>query len=249
MRMRHSLRTAHRWLALILGVQMAIWAASGLALSFIPPALTRGETAALPDFQPDLEARSYASPGGIIAQMGRATDVTLMRRMGRFVYEAHGPDGSALFDARTAERLSPLNEEAARMIATQDFAGAESIVSAVRVDLRRGAPAWRVRFSDRNQTSVFVSVETGEILDRQNRYSSLYRFARTLHVFDVSGKGEGGNWLLRLMALSALGFSLTGIGLVLLRLRDGRFGFARLIRKKTIAPVPAPVGPPAADSA
>lgn len=239
------MRTAHRWLALALGLLFAIWAASGFALSLLPSALTRAETTSLPDFHPDLEARSYASPGGIIAQMGRATEVRLTRRMGRVVYEAHGPEGSALFDARTAERLSPLNEEAARLVASQDFAGSDQIFSATRVDFRRGEPAWRVHFADSDATRVFVSVETGAILARQNRYSAVYGFARSLHVLDLTGRGEGGNALLRLMGIAALGFSLTGVGLIVLRIKDGRYAFGRLLqRKKPSATAVAAQSPP-----
>lgn len=227
MRFRTSFRTAHRWLALALGLQIAAWVASGFALSLLPQSLIRGEASTLPDFTADLEARSYASPGGIIAQMGRATDVKLTARMGRIVYEARGPDGAALFDARTGARLSPLDEAAAQLIARQDFAGDEPIKGASRVMFEDRGPAWRIDFDDRHNTRLFVSTQTGEILARRNAYSRMYGFFHTLHVMDVSGRGNANNPLLQLMALTALGFVASGFCLIVLRVRDGRYRLRR----------------------
>lgn len=227
MRFRASIRTAHRWLALLLGLQIGVWAASGVALSFIPDALARGDASRLPDFTPDLEARSYASPGGVIAQMGRATEVRLTRSMGRVVYVAHGPEASALFDARSAERLSPLNEESARLIATQDFAGADEIRHARQMTMKGGATAWRIEFTDRNRTTLFVSAQTGEIISRQNRFSRLRGFFQGLHLMDYSGGADRYNPLLKLAGVTALAFALTGLGLIVLRWRDGRYRLPR----------------------
>ena len=232
MRLRTAVRTTHRWLALALAVQMAVWAASGVALSFLPDNLTRADASALPDFVPDLEARSYASPGGIIAQMGRATDIELKRSMGRVVYVARGPEGAAVFDARTSQRLSPLDEEAARLIAAQDFAGAEPIQRAVRTVDAQGLSAWRIEFGDRNRTSVHVSAHTGDILQRTNRYSKLHALFRGLHVMDVSGRGAADNALVKIMGLTALGFVLSGVGQIALRWRDGRYRLRRRSARK-----------------
>jgi uncharacterized iron-regulated membrane protein len=236
MRLRASFRTAHRWLALLLGLQLAVWAASGVALSFIPDALARGDASRLPDFTPDLEARSYASPGGVIAQMGRATEVRLTRSMGRVVYVAHGPESSALFDARTAERLSPLTEQSARLIATQDFAGSDDIRHATQVTMKDGTPAWRIAFSDPNKTTLFVSAQTGEIAARQNRYSTLRGFFQGLHVMDYSGGGDRHNPLLQLAGVTSVAFALTGLGLIVLRWRDGRYRLPRTKPRLAAAP-------------
>lgn len=248
MQFRSFVRTAHRWLALALGALFALWAASGFALAVIPKALTRGESAQILDVSPDLEARSYASPGGIIAQMGRVSEIKLKRGLGRVVYEAHGPDGAAVFDARTAERLSPINEDAARIIATQDFAGAEAIRRAQRAKAENGAAVWRVEFKDQRRTAIFVSIETGEVVGRRNSYSSLYGLFRSIHFLDFSGAGRSDNLLLKAMALLAFAFASTGLCLVALRLKDGRFGFRRIFNAQEGAGVKsAPPEAPAPD--
>ena len=185
------LRSAQRVLVGALALSVALWAGAGILLSLVPRDLADGDRLKLADFDPALEARNYASPGGVIAQFEGVSELRLKRFLGGVVWEATGDKGAALFDARTARRLTPLDENAARAVAERDFSGAAALAEIRR--LERGdavigdTDVWRVTFKDGVTTRVYVSASTGEVLDRRNRLSPVYDVLHGLYA--PSGKG------------------------------------------------------------
>lgn len=184
-------RKIERGLAVFLVAAISVWAASGIVLSLIPHDLARGERDALTAFAPTLEARNYASPGGVIAQNDGVTELRLKPFLGRIVWEARRKDGAALFDARTAIRLSPLDEQSARMVAEHAFAGSETLT-----DLRRlehgdatvgSVDVWRATFTDGLATRLYISAASGDVIGRRNRLSAAYDGLQALYT--PSGKG------------------------------------------------------------
>ena len=228
MQFRKLTQTLHRWLALALVAQIALWMSSGVVMSFLPIALVRGETAAAYGAAVELPVQNYFPPAGVIAQMGHAHRAELKNWMGRAVYVVSSPDGKALFDADTGERLSPLSEGDARRVALGDFVGDGEIE---RIELLRNppnefrgkVPVWRADFSDDNETRLYISPETGDILARRNRIWRFYDFFWMLHIMDYKERENFNNPLVRTFAATGLMFALTGLALVLTRLRSGRY--------------------------
>lgn len=224
MRIQRFVSTAHNWLGLSLGLQVLLWMLSGAVMSLYDIDLVRGRTNALNAYPPELDTRSYASIGGVIAQTAGATEVTLKHFMGRQVYSVAGVSGAALFDARTAERLSPLNEDLARAVARQDFIGDGAIVRAELLtepprECGCEAPVWRMTFSDRLATRLYVSQSTGEIEARRNSIWRLYDFFWMLHIMDYKERVNFNHALLIGASALALGLAATGFWLLFYRVR------------------------------
>jgi hypothetical protein len=218
----------HLWFGLILGAQVFLWMASGAVMSFFHITLVRGETNSLRAPPAELATQSYANPGGPIAQTDGATSVTLKTFLGVPVYQVDSPLGSALFDAKTGEKLSPLPREKAREVATKDFVGDGDVE---RVELlhetpgeyRRTLPVWRVTFADDLETRIYVSPETGEILARRNAIWRVYDFFWMLHIMDYKEREDFNNPLVKTFAASGLLFSITGIYMVVALLLRGKY--------------------------
>ena len=117
------IRRVHLWAGLVLGIQVMLWMLSGVVMTWFHIDLVRGERSSFSAPTAELETTSYASPGGIIAQMDGVSSVELRFFNGRPVYEAVGIGGRALFDAASGEQISPLDEKTARTIATDDYVG------------------------------------------------------------------------------------------------------------------------------
>lgn len=223
------MRAAHNWLGLILALQVFLWMLSGAVMSLYDIDLVRGRTNAMSEFPPELDMRGYASIGGVIAQTPGATGVELKFMMNKPVYIVTGVRGAALYDAGTAEKLSPLKEEMARMIAERDFIGDGKIVSAKLVDekpLECSAcepPVWRIQFSDRLDTRIFISPATAKIVARRNSVWRLYDFFWMLHIMDYKEREDFNNWPLRIFAVTGTLFAITGLYLVVLRLLRGKY--------------------------
>ncbi len=228
MQLRRLMQKIHRWLALLLGVQVVIWMASGVIMSWFHISLVRGEVHSTVAFSPELEARSYASPGGAIAQMEGVTEVRLKSFLARPVYEVTGANGVALFSAETGAKISPISEEQAREIAKSDFSGDDEIIDVERLlepphEYRGAKPVWRVSFGDGLDTRLYISPNTGEVSARRNKVWRLYDFFWMLHIMDYGEREDFNNPLIRAASATGFLFALSGAFLVISRVRNGRY--------------------------
>lgn len=230
MSLKGLVQRIHLWAGLFLGIQVLLWMASGVVMSWFPIELVRGETATFSAPLIELDAQTYASPGGAIAQAEGATSLELKRFLGKPVYVASNADGAlAMFDASTGEKLTPLKEKDARRIAEQDFVGDGEIV---RVNLleytpqeyRRETPVWRVEFGDKHHTRIYISPSSGEVRARRNDIWRLYDFFWMLHIMDYEEREDFNNPLVVTAAIGGFIFALSGIIIVILRLVRGRYG-------------------------
>lgn len=229
MKLKTLVQRIHLWAGLILGLQVLLWMASGAVMSFFPIELVRGETAAYSAPERPLDAQTYASPGGIIAQADGATSVELKRFLGRPVYVTGGPGAAAIFDAASGEKLTPLKEDDARAIAKQDYVGEGEIARAALVsfppqEYRGETPVWRVDFNDRRRTRLYISPDTGEVRARRNDIWRLYDFFWMLHIMDYEDREDFNNPLLMTASAAGLVFALSGVVIVVMRLARGRYG-------------------------
>lgn len=228
MQARRFVQAVHRWLGLALFAQIAIWMTSGVVMSFLPIELVRGETAAAYDAPVELPVQNYFPPAGVIAEMGRAETVTLKNWLGRAVYIVKTSDGSAMFDADTGDRITPLSESDARRVAVADFVGDGDVE---RIELlaqppqeyRGRKPVWRVVFADANETRIYVSPETGDVVARRNRVWRFYDFFWMLHIMDYEERENFNNPIVRIFAATGLLFALSGLFLVGVRIANGRY--------------------------
>ncbi|MEZ5895862.1 MAG: PepSY domain-containing protein [Parvularculaceae bacterium] len=228
MTFRRIVQSLHRWLGLLIALQILLWMTSGVIMSWFAIELVRGETTSAADFSSELAVQRYFSPGGIVAQLDGVTEVTLTSRHGRNVYTAQTPSGAVLFDADTGERLPPITEAQVRLIATRDFVGDGKIAE---VDLLRNPPheyrgvrpVWRVSFDDRDATRLYIAPSTGEVVSRRNRIWRLYDFFWMLHIMDYDERENFNNPLIKTFSATGFLFALSGLFLVLTRLRSGRY--------------------------
>lgn len=147
----------HKWLGLIIGIQIVLWMAGGFIMSFLDLDRVHGdhnvahqETIALDgvDLQVPLEnAIAAYAPLGV-------QSATLKTFLGQPIYDLHRIDNShALVDARNGA-LIEIGEEQVRALANADFSGDSSIIELSLIEARNfeyqsSIPAWRVRFGGR----------------------------------------------------------------------------------------------------
>lgn len=242
---RSFISAAHNWLGLLLGLQVILWMLSGAVMSLFDIELVRGRTNAVATYPPELLASNYASPGGVIARTPGATSLTLSFVLDRPAYVVSGSAGAALFDAETGEKLSPLSEARARLVAERDFIGRGKTGGGVLLDEAPhecgcAAPVWSFRFDDKLRTRLYVSPDTGAVLARRNEIWRMYDFFWMLHILDFKEREDFNNPLLRTAAVTGTLFALTGAYLVALRLLRGQYRIGRRKKSATAGPSPPP---------
>jgi uncharacterized iron-regulated membrane protein len=220
MRLKRALTAVHKWLGLVVGIQIGLWMLSGLVMALLPIEEVRGEHNIAAQKPLVLSGHSGLIP---VAQAVAGRDVvsaTLTSVAGDPVYELKGSaGGSVLMDARTAEIISPISEALARQVAIADFAGAGKPVSAELVgaeggDYRGRLPAWRIQFDDPDATRIYVAAHDGRVSARRSDTWRLYDFFWMLHIMDYSERENFNSPWLVAFAAGGLAVALSGLPLL-----------------------------------
>ena len=164
----------HRWAGVALCLIVVAWFASGAIVHFVPfPALAREE--ALARSEPVEFARIKVDPETALALMPHVKDLRVLSFAGRPAYVGQDAAGlSVRVAADTGEFLPPLTTASARMVAER-FSGAPPASLAgpfsydqwiVHQHYDPYRPVFRVRLGDADQTDLYVSAATGEVVQR-----------------------------------------------------------------------------------
>ena len=215
-------RTLHKWLGLIVGIQLLIWLGSGLYMVIVdidfihgdPLVKNMGETVAIP-FAGQL---SMAQVRKLYPQ---ASQISLRPVMGKTHYSVTTPGNRYLLSAETGVLKSPLDEETARQIATYHFAGNAPVISSslissnppMEIQTRR-LPLWRIDFDDRFATSFYIDSHDGSLVTRRHQYWRIFDFLWMLHIMDYENRSDAHNLLLITAQVTGLSFAITGLWLL-----------------------------------
>ncbi|BCW87766.1 hypothetical protein sos41_08960 [Alphaproteobacteria bacterium SO-S41] len=220
MRLKRVLLSVHKWVGLVVGIQVGLWMLSGLVMALLPIEEVRGEDRIAAPTPVLLSGLTGVLPVAEIVAGKDAVTATLTTVAGEPVYELKGSEGgSVLVDARSGAVLSPIGEDLARRVAVADFAGAGKPISAVLVteeggDYRGRLPAWRVSFDDDDSTRLYVAANDGRVSARRNGTWRLYDFFWMLHIMDYSTRENFNSPWMVAFAAGGLAVALSGLPLL-----------------------------------
>lgn len=209
------MRWLHKWLGLIVGIQMTIWLLSGLMMSSFPMGAVSGA---------DRASSVRASLSGPVRSDGlaalraaaeQAHSVTIRDIAGETVYQIASDDGLRTISARSGDPF-PITGKTAATIAERDYAGATSVAAVTALEapfleLRdHEGPVWRVDFDDDRETTLYVDRITGDVLIRRNDVWRVFDVFWMLHTMDYVGRDNFNNPLIIMAGISALWLALSG---------------------------------------
>ncbi len=237
------LKKVHKWVGLLIGIQLLLWLLSGLMLSLLNPEKVSGAQWAQQTTHgiATILDTNLLEPHELSADLfDGALSVSLEDRRGQSIYRIRRLDGTILVNASNGETLKT-NESDARLVAQQDFTGNGAFVSvesgfAPDLETRNSrGDYWRVNFSDSSSTSIYISASTGEILERRNSYWRVFDFFWMLHIMDYSGHEDFNNWLIIIIALIAIWLGLSGFTLLFYSFNRHDFYFLNILGKQSMA--------------
>jgi uncharacterized iron-regulated membrane protein len=227
-------RRTHKWLALLVGVQVVLWTLTGVYMVVIHIDTIHGDHLVRgPAVQP-YDLAGIVSPARIVAAQPGSAELRLQRHFDRPVWRAETPEGRALFDARTGERLAPPTELEIHQLARRIYTGSGDIVSvkllteAPQEMQSRKPPYWQVEFAGWNRPTLYLSPATGELISRRHNLWRGFDIAWMLHIMDYDERTDVNNPLLRVATWSAFAMALTGAWLLI-------WAFPRRKKKKAQA--------------
>lgn len=225
---------AHRWLGLLIGLQVLFWTTSGLFFTSIdlhrvkaehlvrevpPTDLRAGATDRLP-----LSTVLAAAPDPV-----RQAELVVL--VGRPMWRLQPVAATApvrLVDAQTGAVLSPLDEATARRVAEEDYGGGTPvtgmrlITADAPVEYRGKLPVWQVEFGEDEGLRLYVAPDTGKVVARRTNTWRVYDFLWSLHIMDYRDHEDFHHPLVIAFAALAVLFTVSGGVLVWRRFKPRR---------------------------
>ena len=232
-----SYRKIHRYLGIIVGIQLLFWTGSGLFFSLNPIEKVRGETE-------QAEARSLEYSANIVSPstaLGELKDTrrdieirsVLLRphldgEVFEIAYRENGVARWALADPETGHLRQSVDADEAVNLARRDFTvqaevSSVEFLSSVEADSEyRGGPlpAYRIAFDHPLGTRIYVSVDRGIVTARRNDRWRWFDFMWMLHIMDYEARDDFNT--LWLQMVSGLGLVTVLSGFVLFAVTSPR---------------------------
>lgn len=229
------LRKLHKWLGLIVVLQLVLWTVSGTLFAW----LDHHEVSAEHSVK-NVKPAVLASPVTLVeppwTEAGEILDVRLTALLDQWVWRIETTSGVKLLSATTAEPFQ-LTEQLVRELATRQYNGAGKITSVVfhptsTIETRDSASTWEARFNDEQATTFYFSADDGRLVETRNSTWRLFDFFWMLHTMDYRGRDNFNNPLVITVGFAALWLALSGLILLFKSFRRNDFAFLTAWRRK-----------------
>ena len=209
--MKFLVRKTHKYLSILISIQLLLWTISGIYFAFNQIELVRGEQYRLPQvFSVDLSKINLV--------VDSVKSIQVARRFGEDILIVRKEAGTEYlnFEGAALEKLS--REQATSIVSSvtslTPFAVEEIIDPEPGSEYRgRNLPLFKVVTKDQenDEINVYVDAISGQVVAIRSEQWRLWDLMWGLHIMDWETRDEINNWLLKLFSVLALISSLTGV--------------------------------------
>lgn len=215
----------HKWVGLVVGVQVLFWVLGGLVMTAIPIERVRSEhhVASAKGTPLDLAALLPADRAAALAGVSPVEAQLKSTPRGPVWSFKVGEGEPVVVSALDGRPLPPLRELEAMRLAQAAYKGEGRAVTARYLasppqETGRETPLWRVDFDDAERTAFYLSPQTAEVVTRRSAVWRFYDFFWRLHIMDLQNGEDFNHPLIIVCALLALSIVITGFVLLWCRL-------------------------------
>lgn len=228
--MKTALRKIHRWLGLLMALQIIAWMASGLYFSLFPIAEIRGEhLTRSADSLPPSAMAAAGIPMAVEHALDRHFDgpwslssFSLAQVDGEVFWRVSGESRESRFTrlvtTKTPKVVPALDRQDAAKTAENWLLQPARVIHVEWVDPTPGTdyrghhgPAWKVDFEHEEGLSLYLHPWTGEVLARRTNRWRVFDFLWMLHIMDYDTRDDFNHPLLLAAALGGLIIALSGV--------------------------------------
>ena len=209
--MKFLVRKTHRYLSILISIQLLLWTISGIYFAFNQIELVRGEQYRLPQvFSVDLKKVNVV--------LDSVKSIQVARRIGEEILIVRKEAGTEYLNLEgdALEKLS--GEQAANIVSSvtslTPLSAKEINEPEPGSEYRgRNLPLYKVATKDQEnkQINVYVDAISGQVVAIRSEQWRLWDLMWGLHIMDWETRDEINNWLLKLFSVLALISSLTGV--------------------------------------
>jgi len=215
-------RSIHRWLTVLIGIQILIWFVSGFVMSFLNMDDVHGDHLVR-------KAKGRIALEKLIAiqklEAGSEIREIKIKLRGDFpIYIVREESRERIFDALNGSELEYLKAAEVQSLAGDYLAQPATptrveLVQTPLQEFKGEYPVYRLDFDKPEKFSLYLSPLTGELLSIRNQRWRIYDFFWMLHIMDYSQRENVNTPWLRVLAFLSVFVAATGFLLAFVWLR------------------------------
>ncbi|MDM7859556.1 PepSY domain-containing protein [Alteromonas sp. ASW11-36] len=208
----------HKWIGVLIGIQVLLWIAGGLYMSAVPLNWVHGKPLVAPHPAVELADSSNTIPYTINPADWHRVEWTM--RIEQPVLKLTDFDGHTVFmdaTSNTQQMLEPLSVEQLLAFIKRQYLGNGNLQSMYWVEQPPAEasgiqfPVYTAQFDDWINTTFYIHPYTGQVLKVRSDIWRLFDIFWMLHIMDYETRDNFNNPLLIIAAIIALFFTVTGM--------------------------------------
>ena len=211
------IRFFHKYLSLIISIQLLLWTVSGIYFAFNKIELVRGEQYLLENQAEDLNLEE-------VEITFTAKNLSFIKRLDMWIIKAE-TDSGLIYSDLSGKKLEALDEEEAKEVVKRKTNLRP--LEAFRIDKPekraeyrgRDLPLYKVKTSTSDGINVYVDAFSGAVTAIRSDSWRIWDFLWGAHIIDYRERDNINNFLLKFFSILALISALSGIALFFKTLR------------------------------
>jgi len=203
------IRLFHKYLSLVISIQLLLWTISGIYFAFNKIELVRGEQYLIEQKVSKLNLKEVESSFS-------GKNVNFVRRLDEWIIKVETDSGFSYTDLQ-GQNLDELNAEEVREVVRLSTNLTPLMAQRIdkpeiRAEFRgRNLPIFKVATSTTDNINVYVDAFTGEVTAIRSDSWRIWDFLWGAHIIDYSERENINNFLIKILSILALLSSLSGI--------------------------------------
>jgi len=228
-----TIRKTHRWIALLVSIQLFLWIAGGVTFSFMDMRAAGGNF--IYKNTPKDTIKTVVDHKRILESYPNTTRINQYSQLGKTYAKVWiKNEGNVILD-QSYDVVEQLTRAQVKRIAMSRYAGkgetlvVDKMTSHTDENYQFSLPHWRLTFADEYNSRVYLTNDTGQFLATRTDTWKIYDFFMMVHFMDYWERGDFNNVVVIFFALVLLLFSLSG--LLLLNQSFSKNDFLRLLNR------------------
>ncbi|WP_076411488.1 NADH:ubiquinone reductase (Na(+)-transporting) subunit F [Shewanella sp. UCD-KL12] len=230
------IKVCHKWLSLLVGLQLLIWIGTGLFFNVMDHEKAKGTKYLIKQDKVDVSLSQLIEPQKVLNSFPLAVSLEQVNLLAKPYYllthtkglYKHFKNEYTLVDAKTGKQVV-IKQALANAIALSSYSGPGEITSTVKLlpphedRLKEKNPLWRVNFDDAINTSVYIDAGSGRLIGHANDDKRIIDLVFMLHFMDYAQERSFNNIQIIIFAIFTLFFALTGFIWVIESAFNGKY--------------------------
>ena len=218
------LKRFHKWLSLLVGLQLLIWLGTGLYFNIMDHQKASGNQFRQSPTIAQVDISRLVEPQLVLSRSKLAVSLKQISLLEQPYYllthqkglYSHFNNNYSLADAYTGKSVV-IDEKLASKLAQASYKGEGIIKSVVKLsppydDIpREQNDVWQINYADFIKTSVYIDAGSGRVVKHSNDDKRFADIFFMLHFMDYGSEGSFNNVQIIIFAIFMLFFSLTGL--------------------------------------